>query len=277
MLTWTNWQLQQKSFCSGLLSPSPCLPDISFGIPPPAAGVTPDISLNLSSRPGEGQRWQFSNCVALIVSQLSSWSCHGPGVSSTGSEVGTVPIRFSDLGWVCIPQISQCMQGSFCFTACMHAKSFHTVNGVLKARILKWLAIPFSSGRRGRRQQDEMVGWHHWLNGHQFGQAPGVGVGQGSLACYSLWGRKESDMTEQPNWMTLSCFSHVRLFVTPWTIAHQAPLSKRFSRQEYWSGLPFPPPGDLPHPGIELPLSHLLHWQEGSLSLVSPGKPFSSI
>ena len=40
-------------------------------------------------------------------------------------------------------------------------------------------------------------------------------------------------------------------FVTPWTVAHQAPLSMRFPRQEYWSGLPFPFPGDLPHPGIE--------------------------
>ena len=45
--------------------------------------------------------------------------------------------------------------------------------------------------------------------------------------------------------------SHVELFVTPWTAAHQAPLSMEFSRQEYWRGLPFPPPGDLPDPGIE--------------------------
>ena len=46
----------------------------------------------------------------------------------------------------------------------------------------------------------------------------------------------------------LSC---VRLFATPWTVAYQAPPSMGFSRQEYWSGLPFPSPGDLPHPGIE--------------------------
>jgi len=45
--------------------------------------------------------------------------------------------------------------------------------------------------------------------------------------------------------------SHVRLFATPWTAAHQAPLSMEFSREEYWSGLPFPSPGDLPNPGIE--------------------------
>ena len=49
----------------------------------------------------------------------------------------------------------------------------------------------------------------------------------------------------------LSCFSRVQLFATPWTVAHQAPLSMGFSRQEYWSGLPFPFPGDLPDPGIE--------------------------
>ena len=45
--------------------------------------------------------------------------------------------------------------------------------------------------------------------------------------------------------------SHVRLFATLWTVAHQAPLSMGFSRQGYWSGLPFPFPGDLPDPGIE--------------------------
>ena len=49
----------------------------------------------------------------------------------------------------------------------------------------------------------------------------------------------------------LSCFSCVQLFVTPWTVARPAPLSMGFSRQEYWSGLPCPPPGDLPAPGKE--------------------------
>ena len=45
--------------------------------------------------------------------------------------------------------------------------------------------------------------------------------------------------------------SRVRLFATPWTVAYQALLSMGFSRQEYWSGLPFPSPGDLPDPGIK--------------------------
>ena len=49
----------------------------------------------------------------------------------------------------------------------------------------------------------------------------------------------------------LSCFSYIRLCATPWTVARQAPLYMEFSRQEYWSGLPFPPPGDLPNPGTE--------------------------
>ena len=51
--------------------------------------------------------------------------------------------------------------------------------------------------------------------------------------------------------------NHVQLYVIPWTVAPQTPLSMEFSRQEYWSRLPFPPPRDLPNPGIELtsPLS----------------------
>ena len=49
----------------------------------------------------------------------------------------------------------------------------------------------------------------------------------------------------------LSHFNHVRLFVTPWTVAPQVPLSMGFCRQEYWSGLPCPSPGDLPDPGME--------------------------
>ena len=48
--------------------------------------------------------------------------------------------------------------------------------------------------------EDEMVGWHHWLNGHGFGWTPGIGDGQGGLACCDLWGCKELDTTEQLNW-----------------------------------------------------------------------------
>ena len=65
--------------------------------------------------------------------------------------------------------------------------------------------------------------------------------------------------------------SHVRLFATPWTVAHQAPLSVEFSRKEYWSGLPFPPSGDLPDPGLE-PASPV--WQVDFLPLSHPGSKF---
>ena len=62
----------------------------------------------------------------------------------------------------------------------------------------------------------------------------------------------------------LSCFSRVQLFATPWTKTHQAPLSLGFSRQVYWSEFPCPPPGNLPHPGVE------------PSSLISPAYPLNS-
>ena len=120
---------------------------------------------------------------------------------------------------------------------------------------------------------DEMVGWHHQLNGHEFEQTLGDSEGQGSLACYSPRGHKESDMTEQlnrglgsiidhsPFWLYLMIGVTVCIggggglvaksyptLVIPWTLACQAPLSMGFSRQEYWSGLPFPSPGESSRP-----------------------------
>ena len=63
--------------------------------------------------------------------------------------------------------------------------------------------------------------------------------------------------------------SRVRLFATPWTVAYQAPPSMGFSRQEYWSGLPFPSPEDLPYPGIEPGTPTL---QADTLTSEPPGK-----
>ena len=64
----------------------------------------------------------------------------------------------------------------------------------------------------------------------------------------------------------------------PCTIAHRAPLSMGFSRQEYWRELSCPPPEDLPDPGIEPEsLKQLLHWQVGSLSQAPPGKPIQPL
>ena len=63
----------------------------------------------------------------------------------------------------------------------------------------------------------------------------------------------------KPLKVKVKSLSRVRLFVTPWTVAYQAPPSVGFSRQEYWSGLRFPSPGDLPKPGIE-PARHFTIW-----------------
>ena len=69
--------------------------------------------------------------------------------------------------------------------------------------------------------------------------------------------------------MKVKSLSHVRLLVTPWTGAYQAPLSMGFSRQGYWSGLSFPSPGDLPDPGIE---PGIPAFQADALTSEPPGK-----
>ena len=84
--------------------------------------------------------------------------------------------------------------------------------------------------------EDEMAGWHHWLDGHESEWTPGVGDGQGGLVCCDSWGCKESDTTEQTIWSDLN--------------THQVPLSM-VPRQEEWSGLLCLPLRDLPSPGIE--------------------------
>ena len=74
-----------------------------------------------------------------------------------------------------------------------------------------------------------------------------------------------------------SHFSHLKLFVTLWTVACQAPLSMGFCRQEYWSGLPCPPPGNLPDPGIRLASQHLLHYRQILYLLRHPGSPYTYV
>ena len=81
-----------------------------------------------------------------------------------------------------------------------------------------------------------------------------------------------SEPSEKPTYSScsmLSCCSRVQIFATPWIVAHQAPLSMGFPRQEYWSGLPFPSPGDLPDSGIKLRSPAL---QADSLPIEPPGK-----
>ena len=91
---------------------------------------------------------------------------------------------------------------------------------------------------------------------------------QGSFLCL-----QESHLLKRAR--VLGHVSPVRLFVTLWTVTHQAPLSLRFSRQDYWSGLPCPPPGSISDPGIEpsSPVSPAL--QADSLPLAPPRKPLS--
>ena len=67
----------------------------------------------------------------------------------------------------------------------------------------------------------------------------------------ALWPEGRAPMSSHSNLVLVKLLSHVRLFAAPWTVAYQAPLSMGFSRQYYWSRLPFPSPGDLPDPGIE--------------------------
>ena len=74
---------------------------------------------------------------------------------------------------------------------------------------------------------------------------PGIELGSSALQADSLTPEVPGSEVE------VKSLSRVRLFATPWTIAHQAPPSMEFSRQRYWGGLPFPSPGDLPDPGIE--------------------------
>ena len=73
----------------------------------------------------------------------------------------------------------------------------------------------------------------------------------------------------------LSGFSHVLLFATQWTVAHQAPLSMAFSRKEYWSGCHALLEGIFLTHGLNPCLLHLLHWQAGKPCLMPPGKPLS--
>ena len=69
-------------------------------------------------------------------------------------------------------------------------------------------------GQEKGTTEDEMAGWHHWLDGHECGWTPGAGDGQGGLACCNSWGRKESDTTEQLNWTEQKHHSFIHSY--PW-------------------------------------------------------------
>ena len=81
--------------------------------------------------------------------------------------------------------------------------------------------------------EDEMAGWHHWLNGHKFEQAPGVGDGQGSMACYSPWGLKESDTTEWLNWTVHKTRKELTQSIKVWGILKFTDIVKRWLDNVY--------------------------------------------
>ena len=84
------------------------------------------------------------------------------------------------------------------------------------SHVKSWLIGKYSDAGRDWRQEEkgttenEMAGWHHWLDGCESEWTPGVGDGQGGLACYESWGHKESDMTEQLNWTELKKIKDLR-------------------------------------------------------------------
>ena len=171
----------------------------------------------------------------------------------------------------------------------MPGSSFHEV---LQARIVEWVAIPFCSWSSPPREQTQVscaAGRFLYQLSHRW--PLGCGSKSNRQWCcpplapraFTVPGKPDFSeiitqlnhsfafMKTQPSFHACSVASFVPDSATLWTVAHQAPLSMGFSRQEYWSWLPCPPPGDLPNPGIEpiaspvssalqadsLPLSHL--------------------
>ena len=130
-----------------------------------------------------------------------------------------------------------------------------SVHGIFQARILEWVAISFSRGSSQHRNRTQTS----CIADRFFNLQCCLGSPEYIYKCYKIVVK------------SLSC---VRLFATQWTVAYQAPPSMGFSRQEYWSGLPFPFPGALPNPGIE-PRSPAL--QTETLPSEPPGKSESRL
>ena len=127
-----------------------------------------------------------------------------------------------------------------------------SVYAILQVRILEWVAISFSRGSSPPRNRTR------------------VSCTAGRF--FTNWAMREAPIKinyESESEVAQSCLT----LWDPWTVAHQTLLSMGFSRQEYWSGLPFPSPGDLPYPGIE-PRSPTL--QADTLTSVPPGKPLNT-
>ena len=131
-----------------------------------------------------------------------------------------------------------------------------SLHGILQARILKWVATSFSRGSSqpkdrtlvsciaGRCFNLWALSWAIWLEFLYFYLNSGHHLNK------ILWEQGQTLLLlPQGGLVIKSCLT----LATPCSVAPQAPLSVGFPRQEYWSGLPCPPPGDLPNPGVELP------------------------
>ena len=132
-----------------------------------------------------------------------------------------------------------------------HSPPDSSVHGILQARILEWVAISFSKWTQGFCIAGKFFTIWTTREALHVGDLLYLETG-----AYRRWKRKS--------------LSRVGLFATPWTVGHQVPLSMRFSRQQYWSGLPCPPQGELPNSRIKQRSPAL---QVDSLLSKPPGKP----
>ena len=132
---------------------------------------------------------------------------------------------------------------------------------ISQARILEWVAISSSRYLFNPGIEPTSLAYPVW----QTDSLPLSHLG-GPFSCISHY------LCDMLSWA--KSLSRVRLFATPWTAAYQAPPSMGFFRQEYWSGLPFPSPGDLPNPGIK-PRSPTL--RTNALPSEPPGKPWDML
>ena len=133
----------------------------------------------------------------MFVSEFSSWSCFFYLLSAFDLvQIKMLGSWYSFLGFVPSYFLSHC---------------FHSILWPLDAK--NWLIGKDPDAGKDWKQEekgmteDETVGWHHWLDGHEFKQAPEVGDGRGSLVGCSPWGHKEADTTERLNWTDSLSFS----------------------------------------------------------------------
>ena len=153
--------------------------------------------------------------------------------------------------------LNECVSAQSCPTLCNPpdcSPPGSSVHRILQARILEWVAIYFPRGSSQRRDRTCITSIF-CIGGRFFTTEPP----EKPIHTYivHIFRKRERGFTHM---CILSRFSHVQLFATPWTVAHQAPLSMGFSRKEYWSGLPCPLQRIFLTQGSNLHLLCLLHW-----------------